>query len=91
MKYSRLVILVIGFIFSSQVAAANQSADMVAQFVRTQMEKQRIPGLALLVPRNGEPIRLEGYGLSNVELEVRAKPERFFNRVRSASSSLQPP
>ncbi len=85
MKYSRLVILVLGFIFllqvaaaSSQVTAANQSADVVAQFVRAQMEKQRIPGLTLLVSRNGEPIRLEGYGLSNVELKVAAKPETIF-------------
>jgi len=85
LKYSRLVILVLGFIFllqvaaaSSQVTAANQSADVVAQFVRAQMEKQRIPGLTLLVSRNGEPIRLEGYGLSNVELQVAAKPETIF-------------
>jgi CubicO group peptidase (beta-lactamase class C family) len=78
LKYSRLVILVIGFIFASQVTAANQRADVVARFIRAQMEKQRIPGLTLLVSRNGEPIRLEGYGLSNVELEVPAKPETIF-------------
>jgi CubicO group peptidase (beta-lactamase class C family) len=78
LKYSRLVIPILCFIFSSQAAAANQPADAVAQFVRAQMEKQRIPGLALLVSRNGEPIRLEGYGLSNVELKVPAKPETIF-------------
>ena len=85
MKYSRLVILVLGFIFSlqaaaasSQAAAENQPTDAIAQFVRAQMEKQLIPGLALLVSRNGEPIRLEGYGLSNVELEAPAKPETIF-------------
>jgi CubicO group peptidase (beta-lactamase class C family) len=85
LRYSRLVILVLGFIFSSQAAAAssqvtaaNQPADVVAQFVRAQMEKQRIPGLTLLVSRNGRPIRLEGYGLSNVELAVPAKPETIF-------------
>ena len=92
MKYSRLVILVLGFIFSSQgaaasshvaavssqVTAANEPADAVAQFVRAQMGKQHIPGLTLLVSRNGQPIRLEGYGLSNVELKVPAKPETIF-------------
>ena len=85
LKYSRLVILVLGFIFSLQAAAAspqataaNRPADVVAQFVRAQMEKQRIPGLTLLVSRNGEPVRLEGYGLSNVELEVAATPETIF-------------
>jgi len=55
LKYSRLLILILGFIVSSQAAAANQSADAVAQFVRAQMEKQHIPGLTLLVSKNGEP------------------------------------
>jgi CubicO group peptidase (beta-lactamase class C family) len=70
--------LVVGFMFSLQVAAATQPTDAIAQFVRAQMEKQRIPGLTLLVSKNGEPIRLEGYGLSNVELDVPAKPETIF-------------
>jgi len=72
LKYSRLVILVLGFIFSlqaaaasSQAAAANEPTDAIAQFVRAQMEKQRIPGLALLVSRNGEPIRLSDPGNSH--------------------------
>jgi hypothetical protein len=30
------------------------------------MEKQHIPGLALLVSRRGVPIRAEGFGLANV-------------------------
>ncbi len=42
------------------------------------MKKQQIPGLALLVSRNGQPIREQGYGLSNVELQVPVKPETEF-------------
>jgi CubicO group peptidase (beta-lactamase class C family) len=46
--------------------------------VRAEMQKQHIPGVALLVSRNGQPIRAEGYGLSNVELQVAVKPETIF-------------
>src|SRR5262249_8509170 len=42
------------------------------------MEKQHIPGLALLVSRNGEPVLKQGYGFSNVELQVAVKPETIF-------------
>ena len=42
------------------------------------MEKQHIPGLSLLVSREGKPIRAQGYGLANVELQVAVKPETVF-------------
>jgi CubicO group peptidase (beta-lactamase class C family) len=58
--------------------AAGQSSDAVDQFVRAEMEKQHIPGLALLVSRSGQPIRQQGYGLSNIELQVPVKPETIF-------------
>jgi CubicO group peptidase (beta-lactamase class C family) len=58
--------------------AVGQESDAVDQFVRAEMEKQHIPGLALLVSRNGQPVRKQGYGLSNVELQVPVKPETVF-------------
>ncbi len=61
-----------------QILAADRASDPVGDFVRVEMHKQHIPGLALLVSRNGEPIRTEGYGLSNLELNVPAKPETIF-------------
>jgi CubicO group peptidase (beta-lactamase class C family) len=42
------------------------------------MAKQHIPGLALLVSRGGQPVREQGYGLANVELQVPVKPETIF-------------
>ena len=42
------------------------------------MQKQHIPGLSLLVSRDGNPIRAQGYGLANVELQVPVKPETVF-------------
>jgi CubicO group peptidase (beta-lactamase class C family) len=59
-------------------ALAVAQADVVDNYVRAEMTKQRIPGLALLVARRGQVIRAQGYGLANVELQVPVKPETIF-------------
>jgi CubicO group peptidase (beta-lactamase class C family) len=73
-----LATLTFGLVLSARLAAAAQPADAVTQSGRAKIERQKIPGLALLVSRNGEPIRAEGYGLANVELNVPGKPETIF-------------
>jgi len=60
------------------VTSAAQSGDAVSNYVRAEMHRQHIPGLSLLVAKNGKIIRSEGFGLSNVELQVPAKPETIF-------------
>jgi len=72
------IALIAGLFSPVQLLAADRSNDAVADFVRAEMHKQHIPGLTLLVSRNGEPIRTEGYGISNLELNVPAKPETIF-------------
>jgi CubicO group peptidase (beta-lactamase class C family) len=72
------IFLVLGVVLSAQVTAAKSSVDAVARSVRAEMEQQHIPGLALLVSRNGIPVRSEGYGLSNVELNVPVTPQSIF-------------
>jgi len=42
------------------------------------MARQHVPGVALLVARNGEIVRAQGFGFSNVELQVPVKPETLF-------------
>jgi CubicO group peptidase (beta-lactamase class C family) len=69
---------VLALIGTWSVSATAQTPDAIDQYVRSEMEKQHIPGLALLVSRNGQPIRAQGYGLANVELQVPVKPETIF-------------
>ena len=59
-------------------ASTAAQADVVDNYVRAEMTKQRIPGLALLVSRRGQVIRAQGYGLANVELQVPVRPETIF-------------
>ena len=78
MTYLKVVALISGIAFGTQLFAAGQASDPVSVFVRAEMAKQHIPGLTLLVSKNGKPIRTEGYGVSNLELSVPAKPETIF-------------
>jgi len=59
-------------------AAARQDLARVDQFVRTEMGRQKIPGVAVAVIRNGVPIKAEGYGKANVEHDVPVTPETIF-------------
>ena len=60
------------------LAQSASSPDKVDEYVRAEMEKQHIPGLSLLVRRDGKIVKAQGYGLANVELEVPVKPETIF-------------
>ena len=76
MKRHPWVVLLL--VTSLMSVALGQPPDAVDQFVQTEMDKQHIPGLALLVSRDGQPIRAKGYGFANVELQVPVKPETVF-------------
>jgi CubicO group peptidase (beta-lactamase class C family) len=60
------------------VGLAQTSADPVDQYIQAEMQKRHIPGLALLVAHDGKIVRAQGYGFSNVELQVPVKPETLF-------------
>ena len=55
--------------------AVTQSAhaDRVDQYIHSQMELHRIPGLTLEIIQNGKVIKTAAYGLANVELKVPAE------------------
>ena len=58
--------------------ASSASADKVDDFIKTEMERRQVPGLSVAVVRNGEIVKAQGYGLSNVELNVAATPETIY-------------
>ncbi|HSF24616.1 MAG TPA: serine hydrolase domain-containing protein [Blastocatellia bacterium] len=69
------------------VASINARADQLDDYIKAEMEKQRIPGLSIAVVRDGKVIRAQGYGLANVELNVAATPETVY-RIGSISKPL---
>ncbi len=62
----------------TQTRAQDQIASRVDDFIRGEMLSQHIPGLSLVVDKDGQITLAKGYGLANVELEVPVKPETVF-------------
>jgi CubicO group peptidase (beta-lactamase class C family) len=62
----------------ARAQATSALSRNVSTYVRTEMQRQHIPGVALLVSRAGKIVQAEGFGLSNVELQVPVKPETIF-------------
>jgi CubicO group peptidase (beta-lactamase class C family) len=68
----------VGLFFLPLFVASAQATSPVADYVRAEMQRQHIPGAALLVVRRGKIERAEGFGLANVELQVPVKAETIF-------------
>ncbi|HST13165.1 MAG TPA: serine hydrolase domain-containing protein [Terriglobales bacterium] len=65
-------------LFALSSLAQAQSPDPVDTYIQSEMQKRHVPGLALLVIRDGKAIKQQGYGFANVELQVPVKPETIF-------------
>jgi len=52
--------------------------EKVDGYVRAEMQRQRIPGLALGVYRDGKIVKAEGYGVANLEWDVAVKADTIF-------------
>jgi CubicO group peptidase (beta-lactamase class C family) len=79
MTFPRTRLFVCSLFTCATLAMAQTSLDSaVADYVKAEMERQHIPGLALLVTRDGKVVRSEGFGLANIELQVPVKPETIF-------------
>jgi CubicO group peptidase (beta-lactamase class C family) len=74
----RLLMVTLVVLGEAFCQTSGSAFDEVAQYVKTEMARQHIPGIALLVSRNGEIVRAQGFGFSNVELQVPVKPETLF-------------
>ncbi len=68
-------VLLPSFLTAAQNSATNAA---VTGYVKAEMQRQHIPGLSLLVVRDGKITRSEGFGAANVELQVPAKPETVY-------------
>ncbi len=57
---------------------AARAADPVDDYIRAEMERQKIPGLSLAIVKDGKVIKAQGYGLANLELKVPATTDTVF-------------
>jgi D-alanyl-D-alanine carboxypeptidase len=60
------------------VLAASSYADKVDDIVNKAMKDRKIPGVAIMILKDGKPTLTRGYGFANLEHQVRVKPETVF-------------
>jgi CubicO group peptidase (beta-lactamase class C family) len=70
--------LSIGFVALAVRAQTDDIDSKVDSFIQASIRQQRIPGLALAVMRDGKIVKAQGYGLSNIELDVPVSPQTIF-------------
>ena len=65
-------------VFLQFAAAQSGLESSIDQFIRAEMERQKIPGVSLAVVKDGKPLLVKGYGFANLEHQVAVKPETIF-------------
>ena len=84
MLNTRRACLVAALLLATPHVALCDPAD---DFLRAEMSRQKIPGLSLVVLKNGEVIKLAGYGLANRKPAVGATPDTVY-KIASASKQF---
>ncbi len=79
MKRKRTALLVIILnIAATATFAQAPFTSRIDQYVESEMARQKIPGVSLAIVKDGKPLLVKGYGLANVEHQVRVRPETIF-------------
>lgn len=77
----RVSLLLLTFLTAVAGADTKEPGDLMArvdEVVRTEMQRQKVPGVALGLVRKGRVIAAKGYGYANVELSVPVTAETIF-------------
>jgi CubicO group peptidase (beta-lactamase class C family) len=78
-RKSRIVSLVASILlFTIAATAQNGTNAKIDEFVKAEMQRERIPGVSIAIVEKGQLVYAKGYGLSNVEHQVLVKPETIF-------------
>jgi len=72
--YPALVFLLVAALVTLPAARADQVDD----YLRTQMNERRIPGIALAIVQNGSIVKTQVYGMADVEQQVPVRWETVF-------------
>jgi CubicO group peptidase (beta-lactamase class C family) len=72
------VVLVIGLLQTRIADAQNSRSEEIDEFVRAEMQRQNVPGIAIGIVQNGDTIKAQGYGYANVEHRVPVNADTIF-------------
>lgn len=77
--YRLLIVLVLLFYWLLLIPSlVSAQTDKIDNYIKTEMTKRHIPGLALVVIKNGKVVKINGYGFANLDYDVPATPDTVF-------------
>ena len=74
-------------VVTSLATAAIAWADPTDDFIRDQMKKQNIPGIALAIVKDGTIVKAQGYGVADLKAKTAVSPETVF-KIGSVSKQF---
>lgn len=78
------LLLLVGATIAPQAEQSAAETDRVDNLIGAEMRRQRIPGLSLVVLRQGEIIKASAYGVADRALKLSATPETVY-KIASVS------
>jgi len=72
---------------SCSARAQRAPADSIERYVRSEMERQHIPGLALAVVKGGRVFHVQGFGFADRERQIPVTPQTVF-KIGSVSKQF---
>jgi D-alanyl-D-alanine carboxypeptidase len=78
MHYRSFVAVTLFLLHSFGASVVSAQTDQIDDYIQIEMKKRQIPGLALVVVRDGEGIKMKGYGFANLEHNVPVTPDTVF-------------
>src|SRR5262245_23193758 len=60
------------------IVTGSAAADAVDDYVRAEMKAQKVPGISIVVRRNGKIEKIAGYGVASLELNAPATPDTIY-------------
>jgi D-alanyl-D-alanine carboxypeptidase len=86
MPFFALVLLLVATVAVPAHPPVGQ-ADRADNLIKAEMQRQNIPGLSLVVLKDGKIIKAAGYGFANVKLQIPATPETVY-KIASVSKQF---
>lgn len=77
-RFSTVVVFLLGLAAVSPAAAQGPLRARIDAFVRAEMERQKVPGVAIGIVKQGKVVLAQGYGFANLEHQVPVGPETLF-------------
>jgi CubicO group peptidase (beta-lactamase class C family) len=75
---TRATLLLLALAAARAASAQSSTISRIDEFVRAEMSRQKIPGVAIAVVQNGAVLTIGGYGYANLEHQVPVQPATIF-------------